>query len=276
MTEFNNAVVLITGAGGGFGRQLTRQFVAMGSKVILHDIDSGLLQAVQDENPGGSENVLAAITADLSDAVGCQKLFGEVSGAGFRPDILVNNAGIGVGGRLDLVPRDRWEQVMQVDLLSPMRLTELFLPQMIERGSGHIVNISSIAGWIGAKRLTSYCAAKFGLRGFSEALSRDVEEYGIKVSTIYPWFSRTPILQSESFGPEERSEVPDDVVTDPADVVAAMLRGIKKNKLHIFPDRYAGRIQFMKRHMPKLLDRIMQRMEKKMREESEALKKVAE
>jgi short-subunit dehydrogenase len=162
---------------------------------------------------------------------------------------------------------------MQVDLLSPMRITELFLPQMLARGSGHIVNIASIAGWIGAKRMTSYCAAKFGLRGFSEALSKDVEEYGIKVSAIYPWFSRTPILQSESFGPEERSEVPDDVVTDPADVVAAMLRGIGKDKLHIFPDQYAGRIQFMKRHFPGMLDRIMRRVQTKLREGSEKPKK---
>ena len=155
---------------------------------------------------------------------------------------------------------------MQIDLLSPMRLCEMFLPQMIERGSGHIVNISSIAGWIGARRLTSYCAAKFGLRGFSESLSRDVEEYGIKVSTVYPWFSRTPILNSEHFGPEEKVDVPDDVVTDPADVVAAMLRGIRNDKLHIFPDKMSGRIQFMKRHVPRLFDRLIRRMENKLRD----------
>jgi short-subunit dehydrogenase len=276
MTKFANAVVLITGAGGGFGRQLTRQLVAQGSKVVLHDLDPVLLQAVQDETTGRPGNVLSAITADLSDAAGCQKLFDEVTDAGFHPDILINNAGISVRGRLDLVPRERWEQILQVNLLSPMRLTELFLPQMIERGSGHVVNIASIAGWIGAKRMTSYCAAKYGLRGFSEALSKDVEEYGIRVSAIYPWFSRTPILQYENFGPEERSDVPDDVVTDPAVVVAAMLRGIRKDKLHIFPDRFAGRIQFMKRHMPGLLDRIMQRVEIKLREKSEKLKKAAQ
>ena len=269
MTDFKDSVVLITGAGGGFGRELTRQFVAEGSRVILHDLHPEMLQSVKENLAGDSGQVLVSITADLSGADGCQKLFEETGAAGVSPDILINNAGIGVGGRLDCVPRDRWEQVMQVDLLSPMRLCELFMPQMIERGSGHIVNISSIAGWIGARRLTSYCAAKFGLRGFSESLSRDVEEYGIKVSTIYPWFSRTPILDSEHFGPEEKTEVPDDVVTDPADVVAAMLRGIRKDKLHIFPDKMAARIQFMKRHMPRLLDRMIRRMENKMREANE-------
>ena len=152
-----------------------------------------------------------------------------------------------------------------------MRLCELFLPKMIERRSGHIVNISSIAGWVGAKRLTSYCAAKFGLRGFSESLSKDVEEYGINVSTIYPWFSRTPILDSAHFGPEEKVDVPDDVVTDPADVVAEMLQGIRKNKLHIFPDKMARRIQFLKRHVPGLFDRIMRRIDEKIRAENDSV-----
>jgi NAD(P)-dependent dehydrogenase (short-subunit alcohol dehydrogenase family) len=67
------------------------------------------------------------------------------------PDILVNNAGIGIAGRLDHVPRDHWETLMQLNLMAPMRLCSELLPGMIERGSGHIVNISSIAGW------TVYC-----------------------------------------------------------------------------------------------------------------------
>lgn len=271
MTDFNNATVLITGAGGGFGRELTRQFLAAGSRVILHDLNSAMLRAVRDEIDSESPQVLAWITADLSESAGCQALFDEVAAAGLQPDILINNAGIGFGGRFDCVPRDRWEQVMQVNLLSPMRLCESFLPKMIERRSGHIVNISSIAGWVGAKRLTSYCAAKFGLRGFSESLSKDVEEYGINVSTIYPWFSRTPILDSAHFGPEEKVDVPDDVVTDPADVVAEMLQGIRKNKLHIFPDKMARRIQFLKRHVPGLFDRIMRRMDEKIRAENDSV-----
>ena len=190
-------------------------------------------------------------------------------------DIVVNAAGVTIHQTVVDHSDEDWENTIDINLSGPFRMIRACLPEMKKRGWGRIVNIASIAGWIGAKRMTSYCAAKFGLRGFSEALSKDVEEYGIKVSAIYPWFSRTPILQSESFGPEERSEVPDDVVTDPADVVAAMLRGIGKDKLHIFPDQYAGRIQFMKRHFPAMLDRIMRRVETKLRERSEKLKKAA-
>lgn len=265
MTDLNNAVVLITGAAGGFGRHMIRQFLAAGSQLILHDMSAEPLARAHAEVANDSDQVLASIAADLSDATGCRSLFDAVSESGLSPDILINNAGIGVGGRLDLVPGNRWEQVIQVDLLSPMRLCAMFLPAMIERRSGHIVNIASIAGWVGPKGLTSYAASKFGLRGFGESLSGDVEEFGICVSTVYPWFSNTPILDSEQFGPEDRLKIPDDVLTDPADVVEEIIAGVRANKPHIFPDKMARRIQFMKRYFPGLLSMSLRRMEKKMR-----------
>ena len=148
----------------------------------------------------------------------------------------------------------------------------MFLPAMIERRSGHIVNIASIAAWIGPKGLTSYAASKFGLRGFGESLFSDVEEFDIRVSTGYPWCSKTPILDSEQFGPWDKLEIPEDVVTDPADVVEEIISGIRKNRQHIFPDKMARRIQFMKRHTPWLLGKVMQRMEKKIRATNSSLR----
>ena len=238
MTDLSDAVVLITGATGGFGRHMTQQCLAAGSRLLLTDIDKTSLESLAADN----ERILGSVTADLVDDTGCRKLFDGVEALGHRPDILINNAGIGVGGRFDHVPHDRWEQVVQVNLLAPMRLCYLFLPQMIERGSGHIVNISSLAGWIGTSGIASYCATKFGLRGFSDSLASDYGECGIRVSTVYPFFSRTPILDSDQFGFETRREVPDDMVTDPADVVAEILKGIKKNRRDIFPDKMSRRI----------------------------------
>jgi len=220
MTNLNRAVVLITGATGGFGRQMTSQFMAAGARVILTDLDSGGLATLKAEFDTSSNEILACITTDLSGMEGCQALFDAVQAEKLQPDILINNAGIAVSGRFDNVPRDRWESLMQIDLLAPM----LFLPQMIERGSGHIVNISSVAGWTGAAGIAAYCAAKFGLRGFSESLAAEFEEFNIKVSAVYPYFSKTPILDSERYGFEERMAIPDDMVTDPADVVAAIVK----------------------------------------------------
>jgi len=263
MTNLNRAVVLITGATGGFGRQMTSQFMAAGARVILTDVVTGGFATLKAEFDSSSNEILACIIADLSNMTGCQALFDAVQAEDLQPDILINNAGIAVSGRFDNVPRDRWEELMQIDLLAPMRLCDLFLPQMIARGRGHIVNISSVAGWIGAPEIAPYCAAKFGLRGFSESLAADVKEFNIKVSAVYPYFSRTPILDSERYGHEQRMTIPDDMVTDPADVVAATLKGVRRNRLHIFPDRMARRIHYIKRYMPWMIPILTRRVQER-------------
>jgi short-subunit dehydrogenase len=260
MTDLNNTLVLITGATGGFGRRMTAQFLAAGSRLVLSDIDARALDALTAEFPAEASRIMGSLVADLGDEAGCRTLYDGVESLGLQPDILVNNAGIGVGGRFDHVPADRWEQVVQLDLLAPMRLCYLFLPQMIDRGSGHIVNISSVAGWIGASGIASYSAAKFGLRGFSDALAADYEDCGIEVSTVYPFFSRTPILDSDQFGYAERQEIPEDMVTDPADVVAEIIVGVQKNRRDIFPDRTSRRIHYLKRFAPWTIPLISQRM----------------
>ena len=263
MTDLNQALVLITGADGGFGRQMTRQFLAAGCRLILSDVDEQRLSALQADSGAAPERVLASIPADLSDEDGCRLLYDEVLKTGAMPDVIVNNAGVGVGGRFDHVPQDRWEQLMQINLLAPMRLCQLFLPQLIDRRSGHIVNISSIAGWIGTKGLTSYCAAKYGLRGFSDALAGDLEEFDIHVSTVYPFFSRTPILESDQFGYENRREVPVEMATEPSDVVAAIIKGVRANRKHIFPDRTAKQIHYISRFFPWMVPILSRRLDEK-------------
>ena len=150
---------------------------------------------------------------------------------------------------------------MQLNLLAPMRLTRLLLPGMIERGSGHIVNISSLAGWVGSQGLSSYCASKFGLRGFGEALAADVEPDGIRVTNVYPCFSRTPILDSAQYGYDARRRVPEHLISEPADVVRRIIDGIRRDELHVFPDKHARRIHYLKRFVPWLLPLLERRMQ---------------
>ena len=166
-----------------------------------------------------------------------------------------------MAGRIDNVPRERWEVLMQLNLLAPMRLTNRFLPTMIERGSGHVVNISSLAGWVGSEGLSSYCASKFGLRGFGESLQADVEKFGIRVTNVYPFFSRTPILDSAQYGYGERRAVPDHLVTDPADIVARIIDGVREDRLSVFPDKHARRIHYLQRFVPWLIPILSRRMQ---------------
>lgn len=258
MTDLNQAVVVLTGATGGFGRELTRQLLQAGSRLILTDIDRDnldkLAATITAEITTGE--IIACIESDLAHREGCERLYHRVQALNIPIDILINNAGIGLFGRMDEVPLAKWEQLMQVNLLSPMRLSSLFVPAMIDRGKGHIVNISSLAGWIAPGGMAHYSASKFGLRGFSEGLFNEVKPYNLKVTAVYPFFSRTPILQSERYGTlaQNSKAFPENLATDPAEVMAKTIKAIARNQLQVFPDKMANRIHLLKQYFPRLWD----------------------
>jgi short-subunit dehydrogenase len=119
-----------------------------------------------------------------------------------------------------------------------------------------------LAGWIGTRGLAAYCASKYGLRGFGEALAEDFRSHSIEVTNIYPCFSRTPILDSPQFGDERRRAVPEAIISEPQDVVAEIIRGIRRNRLHVFPDKQARRIHILKRYAPWLISVLNRRLER--------------
>jgi short-subunit dehydrogenase len=259
MTELKDAVILITGAAGGFGRELIRQLLQAGSRLILTDLDLDTLRdralAIQQEISRGE--IITCLPSDLAQLEGCNYLYHQVKSLNIPVDILINNAGIGLFGRMDEVPAQKWEKLMQVNLISPMRLSSLFATDMIARRRGHIVNISSLAGWIAPAGMAHYCSSKFGLRGFSEGLFEELKPYNIKVSVVYPFFSRTPILQCERYGTlADTGNLPEKLVTDPARVMAATIKALKSDRLHIFPDRLAYSLYFLKQYLPLLYNLI--------------------
>ncbi|QLE54343.1 SDR family oxidoreductase [Nostoc sp. TCL26-01] len=263
MTHINKAVILITGASGGFGQELTKQLLAAGSRLILTDINEVVLRQrvaeIQSEVKTGE--ILACLAIDISHYQGCETLYHQVKALNLPIDILINNAGIGLFGRMDEIPPEKWEYLMQINLLTPMRLSALFAADMIARQKGHIVNISSLAGWCAIAGMAHYSASKFGLRGFSEGLFNELKDYNVKVTAVYPFFSRTPILQSERYGTLAKTfrGLPEHLVTDPADVMRATIQGIIRNQLHVFPDPTAQRLHLLKRYFPPLVDWINNR-----------------
>ena len=257
--SLRGAVVLITGAGGGLGQSMVRQFLAAGSQLILADRDAQELQATttavlsKTNLTHAPDAILGYLAADLATAEGAQSLYDAAMPLAPSIDILVNNAGIGMSGSFAEIPQDRWELLMQINLLAPMRLTSLFLPAMIARHSGHIVNISSVAGLVGSPQLVPYSAAKFGLRGFSEALAGDVKRHGIAVTALYPFFARTPILQSPHYGTTPQTKLPDRILYDPDFVIQKLLRGIQRGKLHVYPGMIPREVDLLRRFAPGLL-----------------------
>ena len=267
MTDLNRAVVVLTGATGGFGRELTRQLLQAGSQLILSDINRLALDkfaaGVSHEITTGK--ILACIESDLATREGCEILYQQVKSLDVPIDVLINNAGIGLFGRMDEVPKDKWERLMQVNLITPMRLSALFVCEMIERRQGHIVNISSLAGWIALAGRAHYSSSKFGLGGFSIGLSNEVKPYNVKVTVVYPFFSKTPILQSERFGTLAKSPegFPKRLATEPADVMAKTIKAIVRNRLHVFPDRLSKTIYLIQQYFPKLFEIVSQKFNPK-------------
>jgi NAD(P)-dependent dehydrogenase (short-subunit alcohol dehydrogenase family) len=258
MSYFQGKVVVLTGAGGGLGQELIRQLLEQGAKMILADHPSMELGVVVAEIERGlgkrkKGSILGLLHADLSDASGCQALF-EQSQALSLADILINNAGIAVMGPHHTIPQARWEALMQINLLSPMRLTQLYTPSMIERRGGHLVHISSVAGQVGPEGLAAYAASKFGLRGFGEATAQELRPHGIHVSIVYPFFTRTPILQSEQFG-SKKLDLPEEsrAIYEPAYVIRESLKSIRRKQLHIFPGLIPKAISTTNRLFPSIL-----------------------
>jgi short-subunit dehydrogenase len=268
MTKLDRAVVLITGAAGGFGQELTRQLLKAGSRLILTDLDETILseqvEAIKQEITTGE--IIAILAIDLADREGCETLYHQVKKLGIPIDILINNAGIGLFGRMDEIPPQKWERLMQVNLLAPMRLSSLFVADMIVRQQGHIVNISSLAGWLALPGMAHYAASKFGLRGFSEGLLNEVKSYNVKVTAVYPFFSRTPILQSEQYGSlaQNNRSFPQNIATDPAKVMRATIQAIVRNKPYVFPDGTAKTVYILKRYFPELLNWVSKTLIKRL------------
>lgn len=256
MAEINGKTILLTGASGGFGQAFTRQLLAKNGRLILTDVNKAQLDNLVSTVENGRGQIVTTIVADLSSQKGVQTLHEQVCKVTDRVDFLINNAGLGLLGRHDEVPNEVWRRLVEVNLLTPMHLCALFMPQMIERRSGHIVNIGSLASWTADIGLSAYAASKFGLRGFSETIAAELKQHNVNVSAVYPFYSRTPILQSPRFGTLASANPLNDQtlqgVTNPEKVVANMIDGIERERLHIFPDRTAVLIYRLYRYTPPL------------------------
>jgi short-subunit dehydrogenase len=149
--------------------------------------------------------------------------------AGFqRIDVLVNNAGVVSGGRLDEIPMEDIGRMVGVNVWAPMRLAQLVLPHMRARRSGTIVNLSSVAGRMGLPYYSVYCASKYAMRGFSEALRREVTTDGVHVTAVYPGPTATDLMEGV-----ETDGLPLSVATA-QQVGQAIVRGVRWRQPEVF------------------------------------------
>lgn len=185
MISLKGKTALITGAGRGIGRASAIALAKEGVHVGLLGLTMANLEKVVDELEEFDVKVSAA-TADVADLKSVTHAVEHIKSDLGPVDILLNNAGTAkFGGFLDLTPEE-WENIIRVNLMGVYNVTRAVLPEMIERKSGDIVNISSTAGQKGAPVTSAYSASKFGVLGLSESLMLEVRKHNIRVTALTP------------------------------------------------------------------------------------------
>jgi 3-oxoacyl-[acyl-carrier protein] reductase len=186
-------IAVVTGAGRGIGRAVAINLAQSGCRVILTARTPAQLEKVQQEILAlGGEAI--CIAADLTRDEEIDRLFEESNRRWQPADILINNAGWGKRAPVVKARHEDWDQTFQLNIRAPMILAKSFLPKMIEKGEGAVINIGSISGKTGEANGAAYSASKFGLIGFTQSLYEEVREQGIKVAVILPGFVDTPLI----------------------------------------------------------------------------------
>jgi len=183
-------VAIITGASGGIGQAIAKELDQAGYRLYLHGRNKTALQSLQAELNGEHQLLIG----DLNQLDVLQSLLDQAF-AGGHIDLLVNNAGISSFGELASCTSAVIEAQIQTNLIAPMQVTQGFVQRVQRRGNNRskIINIGSAFGGIGFAGFSPYCASKFGLRGFSEALSRELADSSIQVCYFAPRATQTPI-----------------------------------------------------------------------------------
>lgn len=188
-------VALITGASRGIGEATARELARRGYALVLAARSAAPIQALAAELSRAGAPALP-IPADLCHIDEVRRLARLALDHFGRVDALIHNAGVGGGGRaIARMPEDAAETTIKTNLLAPIELTRLLLPQMLERRAGRVVFIASIAGHIGLPTSATYSASKFGLRGFADGLRREVAHRGVGVTVVSPGFIRTEMTR---------------------------------------------------------------------------------
>jgi short-subunit dehydrogenase len=186
--------VLITGASGGIGADLARELAGQGAEVALAARRKPEMEALAEELRKAGARV-SVLQADLSTRAGVDALVDDALAALGRVDVLVNNAGIDLIGKpWDDGMAEEGERLMQVNVLAPMRLTARLVGDMVARGEGCVVFVSSVAGWAPLPSAAWYSASKGALARFAETVRIDLKGTGVDVVAVYPGPVHTPML----------------------------------------------------------------------------------
>ncbi len=260
MRRFQDQVVVVTGAGSGIGRATAEVFGDLGAAVALVDIRGDRLRDVAATlEAKGVEHAVHEV--DVADPAQMKDLAGAVLSRFGKVDVLVNNAGIGIGCEIRDMRLEDWHRIVDVNYWGTVHGIHFFLPAMLERGRGHIVNIASANGLFAFPLEGAYSSTKFAVVGLSEALRVELRHAGIGVSVVCPGLVRTAILEdallrssNETLAarlPTTRKIIKRRGV-DPMVVARAIPRAVARNKAVVKVPFYVSVLAWFHWHFPGL------------------------
>lgn len=253
--DLHNQRVWITGASSGIGRALAQQLAEQGAQLILSARREQPLMAVLDSLPNPERHRL--LLADLAQPQQCDAYVKQALGFWGGIDILINNAGVAQAALAEDTCAEVDRQLMEVNFFAPVALSKALLPDMLQRRSGMIVNISSVAGLVGTQTRSTYSAAKHALLGFMDSLRSEVHRRGVRVVNICPGWVSTNISMNALKGCGSALGFTDPVVAAgiSAETCArAIVKSIKTQRRHLVVGRGVSRwAPLVKRFCPSLV-----------------------
>jgi len=275
MTAIPGAAIAVTGAASGIGRALAIELAARGADLALADRDEAGLQTVAAEIAKASPRKVSLHRVDVSEQEQIAAFAHEAITAHPSLNILINNAGVSLLGLFHEIDQAQMEWLFNINFWGAVHATRAFLPHLASQPASHIVNISSIFGIMAPPGQTAYSAAKFAIRGFSEALRHELQiaKSPVRLSVVHPGGIKTNIVRNSRAGVgvtdnERRAQSIErfDAIarTSPKDAALRIIKGIEKNEPRILIGSDARFMDLLQRFRPATYWNVMAKRIEKM------------
>ena len=255
-SKFKGKIVLITGASSGIGKQAAIDFADNGAKtIVLVSRSKTKLEELKEMLYQNSTSESLVYSCDVSSKAEVITMGKELLGRLGHVDILVNNAGIGLYDKVQDQSIEEMESITVTNYLGMVYCTKVFLESMVYKGTGHIVNVASVAASFGVAGLAAYCASKYAILGFSEALWHELHGTGVGITVVSPIGVKTNFFNHESFA----HRIPNytGFMLEPETVSKAIVAAANSSRLEIMIPFYIRAGVWFKHTIPYLVNPIV-------------------